>query len=252
MATADPGVGSWTPVNIFAMLRALVNNNVPIFTNAGAPTSGTSGTYVGLAGPGSLLIDFTNAILYINTNTQASPTWSKTSLNAITGDVTITSGGVSAIGANKVLSSMMAANVIQTASGQISKANIIGTSAGQLGHANGVVLVPATTAGKANVLLSAIVAMDFATAAYTGGGNTTINISGGGSALTGLVNTTTFIQAASDVIINLVPLAATNNSYGAGANGLALVTTVAPTDPGTAAGVINWQVTYQTVSGLVT
>ncbi len=247
---ADPTVASWTPVNMFAMLRALINNNVPFLTNPGAPTSGTSGTFVGLAGPGALLIDYTNAILYINTNTLASPTWTKTSLNAITGDVTI-SAGVSAIGANKVLSSMIAKSVIQTATGSISAANIIGTSAGQLGHAQGVVLVPAAAAGSANILLSSVFAMDFATAAYTAGGNTTVNISGGGSALTGLVNTTTFIQAASDVIINLVPLAATNLSYGAGANGLALVTTVAPTNPGTAAGVINWQVTYQTIPALL-
>ncbi len=75
MATADPGIGSWTPINIWAMLRALINNNVPIVTNAGAPTSGTSGTYAGQAGPGSILIDFTNANLYVNAGTLASPTW---------------------------------------------------------------------------------------------------------------------------------------------------------------------------------
>jgi hypothetical protein len=101
MAIADPGVSSWTPINIWAMLRALINNNVPFLTIAGAPTSGTSGSFVGQAGPGTLLIDFTNAILYINTNTLASPTWTKTSLNAITGDVTV-AAGVSAIGAGVV------------------------------------------------------------------------------------------------------------------------------------------------------
>lgn len=45
--------------------------------NAGAPTNGTSGTYAGIAEPGDLLIDTTNMHLFINTNTQASPTWSK-------------------------------------------------------------------------------------------------------------------------------------------------------------------------------
>lgn len=75
MATADPGVGSWTPINIFAMIRALVNNGCPIVTNAGAPTSGTSGTFAGQAGIGALLIDFTNGVLYINIGTLASPTW---------------------------------------------------------------------------------------------------------------------------------------------------------------------------------
>lgn len=43
--------------------------------NAGAPTNGT--TYAGVAAVGALLIDTTNAILYQNTGTIASPTWSK-------------------------------------------------------------------------------------------------------------------------------------------------------------------------------
>lgn len=141
--------------------------------------------------------------------------------------------------------------IVQQATGTISSANITGTAAGQLGNANGVVLVPAAPAKAINELISAVIAMDFATAAYTAGGNTTINISGGGSALTGLVNTTTFIQAASDIIIELVPLAATNNSYGTGANGLALVTSIAPTNPGTAAGVINWVVNYRQIPALL-
>ena len=56
MATADPGVGSFTPINMFAMIRALINNGCPIVSNAGAPTSGTSGTFVGQDGPGTVLI----------------------------------------------------------------------------------------------------------------------------------------------------------------------------------------------------
>jgi hypothetical protein len=50
-------------------------HDVYIMTNAGTPVDGTSGTGVALAGPGSLCIDFTNAVLYINTNTKASPLW---------------------------------------------------------------------------------------------------------------------------------------------------------------------------------
>lgn len=249
---ADPDVRSWTPVNLFAMLRSLINNNVPFLTNAGAPTSGTSGTFVGLAGPGALLIDYINGILYINTNTMASPTWAKTSLNSITGDVTISAAGVAAIGAAKVLSSMIAPGVIQVATGQISPANIIGTGAGQLGHANGVVLVPAAPAGCINELISCVAAMDFSVAAYTGAaGNVTVNLSGGGAALTGIVTGTVLIQAAADIIIELVPLAATKNTY-TSANGLALVSTAAPTNPGTAAGVINWVCAYRQTGVLVT
>jgi hypothetical protein len=43
----------------------------------GAPTNGTSGTYAGVAPKGALLNDTVNGLLYQNTNTQASPTWTK-------------------------------------------------------------------------------------------------------------------------------------------------------------------------------
>jgi hypothetical protein len=48
---------------------------VPVYTNAGAPTNGTSGTLAAVADPGALLIDTTNKTVYQNTNTLASPTW---------------------------------------------------------------------------------------------------------------------------------------------------------------------------------
>lgn len=75
MATADPGVASFTPINMFAMIRALVNNGVPLVTNSGAPVNGTSGTYAGQAGPGSILFDYTNGVVYQNAGTLLSPTW---------------------------------------------------------------------------------------------------------------------------------------------------------------------------------
>jgi hypothetical protein len=42
---------------------------------AGAPTSGTNGTYAGRAAKGAVLTDTTNGKLYQNQGTQASPTW---------------------------------------------------------------------------------------------------------------------------------------------------------------------------------
>jgi len=68
-------IGSSGIGNIWAWLKNLGNQQIGILTNAGAPTSGTSGTYVNKAGPGCLLIDTTNTKLYINTNTRTSPTW---------------------------------------------------------------------------------------------------------------------------------------------------------------------------------
>lgn len=237
--------------NAYSNMRAEMEVNIFHFVGAGAPTSGTSGTAVNIGGYGSTYYDTTNKVLYMNTNTLASPTWTVQNIDKVTGDVTFVAG-VSVIGANKVLTGMLGVNVIQIASGQITKANIIGTGAGQLGHANGVVLVAACAAGSVNQFIGGIVALDFATAAYTAGGNVTINISGGGAALTGLVSNVNFIQSAADKIIEFVPLAATFNNYGSGANGIALVSSAAPTDPGTAAGVINWQIAYRTIPGLIT
>ena len=75
--TMDPSVASFTPINMWAMLRALINNNCPLLTNPGTPTNGTSGTFAGQAGPGCLLIDYTNGTLYQNAGTLSNPTWSK-------------------------------------------------------------------------------------------------------------------------------------------------------------------------------
>jgi len=46
-----------------------------VYAHAGAPSNGTSGTLHGIAKPGSLLCDTTNGVLYMNTGTKASPTW---------------------------------------------------------------------------------------------------------------------------------------------------------------------------------
>ena len=75
----DPSVASWTPINMWAMLRALINNSCPLLTINGTLfpiVNGTTGTFAGQAGKGALLIDFANAILYMNTGTLASPIWS--------------------------------------------------------------------------------------------------------------------------------------------------------------------------------
>ncbi len=130
--------------------------------------------------------------------------------------------------------------------GQISAANMISTAAGALSHANGVIMAPAAPTGYINRLDFCVVTLKFGTAAYTLGGDTTVNIGGGGAALTGLVANTVLIQAAATVTIEFVPLAATKNTYTT-ANPLNLVTTAAVTNPGTAAGTINWVVGFYTI-----
>lgn len=62
-----------------------------VWSHAGAPTNGTSGTFAGLAQPGDLLVNTTTAALYQNTNTSASPTWSAAPISGAAG---ITSGTI--------------------------------------------------------------------------------------------------------------------------------------------------------------
>jgi hypothetical protein len=126
----------------------------------------------------------------------------------------------------------------------ISAAAIIATTAGGFGHAQGVPLVAAPGADKAVELVSAVVVNDRDTAAYTAGGNTTINIGGGGAAVTGLVSAANFLGAAVDTRHLFLPLAAAANALTANA-GLNLVTATAFTNPGTAAGVVRVRIRYR-------
>jgi hypothetical protein len=136
---------------------------------------------------------------------------------------------------------------ILTVSGTITSANITGTSAGQLGHAQGVVLVSPGGTHIINQLVYAVLINAFNTAAYTGGGNTSINIGGGGAALTGVAAAASFITSGANKIIEFVPLAATFNTYTEN-NSLNLVSASAPTQPGTAAGVFRYIVGYRQIA----
>jgi hypothetical protein len=72
-----PGSTGWVPVplSIGPPISGAATSVAMIFTNAGAPTNGTSGTGAGIAGPGSMCIDTTNFNLYLNGGTTSSPTW---------------------------------------------------------------------------------------------------------------------------------------------------------------------------------
>jgi len=135
--------------------------------------------------------------------------------------------------------------LIQYATVNISSANITGTGAGQLGHANGYPLVVAPAAGKTIELISATVIYDFATAAYTGGGNVSVNYAGGGAALSAVVSAANSLGAAADQIALLIPVTPTNNQLVL-ATGVNLVAAAAFTQPGTAAGVVRVKIAYRT------
>jgi hypothetical protein len=158
--------------------------------------------------------------------------------------------GTAQLAALSVTAAKMAANTLQIATGTITAANIIGTSAGQLGHANGVVLLAACAAKAINEFVALILSNDFLTAAYTAGGDLSVNIGAGGAALTGVISNANFIQAAADKTIVYTPLAAAPNVYTT-ANPINLVSTVAPTNPGTAAGVFKWTLLYRVHAAVI-
>jgi hypothetical protein len=133
--------------------------------------------------------------------------------------------------------------IVHYAEVSIASAAITGTSAGQLGHADGVVLVAAPGTGKALEFISAVVINDYATAAYTGGGNVSVNYAGS-VAGSGVVTFANSIGAAADKLAVVFPVVPTNNQLIAN-TGLNLVAASAPTQPGTAAGVVRVKIAYR-------
>lgn len=146
------------------------------------------------------------------------------------------------LAANAVTPAKLDVTTIQYAEVSISAADIVATTAGKLGHADGVVLVAGQT-GKVIELISATLIFDYATAAYTDGGNITVNQTGG-SAVTGVVSAANSLGASADKIVVFSPLAATATAYIKDL-GLNLVAASAFTNPGTAAGVVRVKVAYR-------
>lgn len=126
----------------------------------------------------------------------------------------------------------------------IPSADITSTSAGKFGHANGETLVAAPGAGFALEFVSAVMSYTFATAAYTGGGNVTINWGAGGAAITGLISAASSIGAGSSNITQFVPLSTVGFAVSSN-TALSLVAASAFTQPGTAAGTIKVFLTYR-------
>lgn len=96
------GPGQFGRLNIWAMLKELMNRDVPILTVSGVPVQGTSGSFAGKAGPGALLIDYTNGIHYVNLGTKASPLWSSLGAPVGLGTGGLTGGGLGTVGNAKM------------------------------------------------------------------------------------------------------------------------------------------------------
>jgi hypothetical protein len=113
---------------------------------------------------------------------------------------------------------------------------IVGTS---------IPLIAAPGAGKYINLISATISYTYNTAAYTGGGATSIAL--GTTVLTGTIAAASSLGKASSNIIQLVPLATAGNDLtGLTATALNInVATGAYTNPGTAAGTAKVTIAYQ-------
>lgn len=162
---------------------------------AGLPTTTLTYAY------GAQIVDKSTGVLWTNVGTVTTPVWSGAGVAVVT----------------------------QTA------AQMILTTAGSLSHANGLIVVPAAPTGFVNTLERLTVSYTFNTAAFTGGGNTTVNIGGGGAALTGLIATTSLWQSGSNVVYEFRPLTTVPTPMTT-AQSINLVTASAITQPGTAAG----------------
>jgi hypothetical protein len=166
----------------------------------------------------------------------------------LTGDVTaaLTAGNlVTTIGAAKVLSTMLEAGLTKRVTGSISAADIIATGAGKLGHAEGYPLLAPVGAHNAPEFVSCAIFCDYSTAAYTDGGNLTVNLSGGGAAQSDPVSAANSLGAAADKAVVLRPPTATAGVALVENAGLNLVAAAAFTDPGTAAGVLRYALNYR-------
>lgn len=162
---------------------------------------------------------------------------------ALTGDVTVTGAGVTAIGAAKVLPSMLAANTTQTATGTITSADIVATGAGKFGHADGYPLVAPVGAHNAPEFISAVLIHDYAGAAYGAGGDVTVNLTAG-AAQSDLVAAANFCGAGSDKVVLLRHPTASAGVAMVENAGLSLVSSAAFT-LGSATGVIRYAVMYR-------
>lgn len=99
------------PNGFFFMAAGVAIQAPNIWSNAGAPTNGGSGTLFGSAEAGDLLVDTTNKKLYQNTNTKASPTW--TVFEAAAGGIVFSSADAltAHAGGTKALALALTANI---------------------------------------------------------------------------------------------------------------------------------------------
>lgn len=175
---------------------------------------------------------------------------------AVTGDVTISNTGVTAIGANKVTASMLAATIgVQTISATVSltQANI------QAMGVTPVTLLAAASAGTYYVIDQVEFIHTYSTAAYTGGGDVTLQYDSGAVAIIDFADT--IITAASSsntlskpTIYNLDASTGTAEGFavvGATAKSVTITNAGGAFAGGNAANIAKLRLTYRVITALV-
>ena len=189
---------------------------------------------------GNEIIDVVNGISD-GTTSLVTPTIS----GVLTGTTAVFSAnGINATALGNVSGSGQEFTVLTT----LTASTIVGTTAGTLGHASGVELVAAPTSAYALQFVRAVAIYDYATAAYTGGGNdTSIRLGSGGAAITGIVTSANLLGAAGDKIVRFDPLSTAALPMSVGV-AISINSTTAWTQPGTAAGVCRIYTTYRVIT----
>jgi len=95
--------------DIWIALRQQANSDIWDINDAGAPTSGTSGTGAGFCGPGSTYVNTTTGAKYLNTNTKASPTWSLIATGSFTPVADLIASGTVSSGATTATTTAVSA-----------------------------------------------------------------------------------------------------------------------------------------------
>ncbi len=195
-----------TQSNLFSELKDLANNDVHHLVGDGIPSSTTG---VGIAGPGSTYLARTSKTVYFNLGTILTPIW------------------INVQGANGLFQQ----------SGRIVSADITSTAIGKFGHALGYPLQDIQTVDLPSLCFPILCLLSYkrVTANYGAGGNTGL-IWGDGTAITGTVAKENFVAAGVDKKVSLLPIAGPFVNL----QSVNLATTVAFTNPGTAAGYIDW------------
>jgi len=194
-----------------------------VWRNAGVPTNGAAGTYVNVCAKGDLLIDTTNAKLYQNTNTSASPTWTERAASGATIGVV---GDMAAAGTAAANSAG-----IETTAAAIDHVHALGahdhsgaTAGGDLGAVSGTSLtltgdLEADNITATGTITGTIASASWATPTFTGttifNGPSTVNADMTFGAeetltLTGKADTTIVTLTAGDIVVTDGALSITN------------------------------------------